>query len=38
MKLPRWREFFNVYNDKWESALAVKTGTDEWTFFGFASC
>ena len=30
--------FDAAYNDKWGPALAVKSGDDEWTFCGFASC
>lgn len=26
------------HNDKWGKALAIRTGNDEWTFIGLASC
>ena len=33
-----WKYALEIYSDKWGPALAIRTGPNEWVFFGVASC
>lgn len=33
-----WERMCEVFDEKWEACVAIKTGDDEWLFCGMASC
>ena len=33
-----WEKMIATYESKWDECVAIKTGQDEWTFIGLASC
>lgn len=38
MGLTKWKQMCELYDSKWDNAVAIKTGNDEWLFCGMASC
>ncbi len=38
MSLAKWDKLVETYYSKWDECVAIKTGDNEWTFMGLASC